>query len=106
MPLKKKRIWDFACDTVDKNPPGDTEDVGFIPDKDNYNMIPLVRGIFKKKKKESGCLCSTKMKDMTKRKAENQGTVLDSTVERGTGNTMMPTMQEDSRTVSLDWSRR
>lgn len=47
---KKKRIWDFACDTVDKNPPGDTEDVGFIPDKDNYNMIPLVRGIFKKKR--------------------------------------------------------
>ena len=46
------------------------------------------------------------MKDMIKRKAEDQGTVLDSTVERGTGNTMMPTMQEDSRTVSLDWSRR
>lgn len=41
------------------------------------------------------------MKDITKRKAENQGIVLDSTVERGTGNTMMPPMQEDSRTVSL-----
>ena len=54
-----------------------------------------------KKKKESECLCSTKMKDITKRKAENQGIVLDSTVERGTGNTMMPPMQEDSRTVSL-----
>lgn len=63
-------------------------------------MIPLIRGIFKKKK-ESECLCSTKMKDITKRKAENQGNVLDSTVERGTGNTMMPPMQEDSRTVSL-----
>lgn len=46
------------------------------------------------------------MNDMTKRKAENHRNVLDSTVERGTGNTMMPNMQEDLKTVSLDWSRR
>ena len=104
MPFKK-RIWDFAGDIVDKNPPGDTGDMDFIPDKDNYNMIPLIRGIFFKKK-ESGCLCSTKMNDMTKRKAENHRNVLDSTVERGTGHTMMPNMQEDLKTVSLDWSRR
>ena len=52
MPFKK-RIWDFAGDIVDKNPPGDTGDMDFIPDKDNYNMIPLIRGIFFKKK-ESG----------------------------------------------------
>lgn len=105
MPFKK-RIWDFVGDTVDKNPPGNTGDMDFIPDKDNYNMIPFIRGIFKKKKKESGCLCSTKMNDMTKRKAENHRNVLDFTVERGTGNTMMPATQEDSKTVSLDWSGR